>query len=128
MFRIGVLRTAGAVLAAAATCGCAFAPAQASDGATPSDDHDALLFVVAPRSLAAAVEPFIAHKNSTGMSARLAVIETLDRGSGRDDAERVKRAIFAACDKHGARYVLLVGDASHFPVRFRKVAQVPPDS
>jgi len=129
MLRSTDVRVAVVVAAAAAACAFAFSAASASDGApsAPPAGRDASLLVVAPRSLAAAMAPFVAHKTKTGMPARLVVVESLEPKSGRDDAERVKRAIFAAHEQ-GVRYVLLVGDASRFPVRFRKVRQVPADT
>jgi hypothetical protein len=86
------------------------------------------LLVIAPDALAEAMAPLVEHKNRTGMPARLVTIESLDRASGTDDPARVKRAIAAAHEEHGARWVLLVGDASLFPVRFRQVLQVADDA
>jgi hypothetical protein len=128
MIRITGLCAASAMLAAVVACGCGFASAAADDDTAPgaaavarapSTDRDAVLLVVAPRSLADAMAPLVAHKTKTGMPARLVEIESLDHGAGRDDAERVKHAIFESHEKHGTRYVLLAGDASLFPVRFR---------
>jgi hypothetical protein len=69
------------------------------------------------------MEPLVAHKTKTGMPARLIAIESLGHDSGRDDAERVKRAIVDSHEKHGTRYVILAGDASLFPVRFRRARE-----
>lgn len=110
-----------------AACACLLDTAAGSDPPAPPDDA-ARLLVVAPRALAAAMEPLVVRKNATNMPARLVVIETLPKDSGRDDAERVKRAIFDSHERHGTRYVLLAGDASLVPVRFRKVTQVPADA
>jgi hypothetical protein len=120
-------RTGISLLAGVAACACLLDTAAGSDPAGPPDDA-ARLLVVAPRALAAAMEPLVAAKNATNMPARLVVLETLPKDSGRDDAERVKRAIFDAHAQHGTRYVLLAGDASLFPVRFRKVTQIPADA
>ena len=115
------------LFAGIAACACLLDTAAGSDPPAPPDDA-ARLLVIAPRVLAAAMEPLVAAKNATKMPARLVVIETLPKDSGRDDAERVKRAILEAHERHGTRYVLLAGDASLFPVRFRKVTQVPADA
>jgi len=130
MSRTANLRAASAMLAAVAACGIGSARADTADAAAPAPaavqharpaDRAAVLLVVAPRALAASMGPLVAHKTKTGMPARLVVIESLDPGSGRDDAERVKRAIFDSHEKHGTRYVILAGDASLFPVRLRSV-------
>ncbi len=89
--------------------------------AGPLDDGEQhRLLVVAPASLMSSLAPLIAHKNSTGMSAVALELTTVTAHyAGRDDAERLKRAITQAFEYSGTRYILLVGDASVMPTRFR---------
>jgi hypothetical protein len=87
------------------------------------------LLVIAPQSFDAVLRPFIAHKNQSGLPARLVTLESLRASmAGADDPEKVKRAIAQAHQKLGARYVMLVGDASLMPVRYRQVQQVPSEA
>ena len=84
------------------------------------------LLVIAPQSFAEVLQPLIAHKNDTGMPARLVTLESLRVSfPGKDDPEKVKRAIADAHERLGARYVMLVGDASLMPGRYRQVQQIP---
>jgi hypothetical protein len=99
-----------------------------SEPALPAAEPVKLL-VIAPAPFAVVLQPFIAHKSKTGMPARLVTLESL-RGAfpGTDDPEKLKRAIFHAHKREGARYVMLVGDASLMPVRYRQVQQIPKDA
>lgn len=84
-------------------------------------DHAALL-IVAHESFLTDLAPLVAHKRATGVPTLLIDPTSLAAYSGRDDAERVKRAIFEAHHDLGLPYVLLVGDASRVPVRYRRTA------
>jgi hypothetical protein len=66
------------------------------------------------------------HKRQTGLMAYSYELHQLIDGlPGRDDAERLKQAIYAASrDQRDVRYVLLVGDASLIPVRYRRTPQI----
>jgi hypothetical protein len=82
------------------------------------------LLVVAPQVLAEAAQELVDWKNATKMPAAIVTIEALhDSCDGIDDPERIKRGIWQAHVELGVRYVLLVGDATWFPVRFRFEAQ-----
>ena len=89
----------------------------------------AKLLVIAPQLFVGELQPLIAHKNRTGMPAVLVTLESL-RASfpGKDDPEKIKRAIASAREKSGTRYVMFVGDASLMPVRYRQVQQIPKDA
>jgi hypothetical protein len=89
-----------------------------------ADLQPAALLIVAPEVFEAALQPLVDWKNETSMQTALVTVEAL-RGAcdGIDDPERVKRGIWQAHVALGVRYVLLVGDASMFPVRFRFEAQ-----
>jgi hypothetical protein len=77
------------------------------------------LLVIAPEQFLAAVQPLVHHKNSTGMTAAAVSVESCTGFFvGADYPERIKRAIQVAHEALGTRYVMLVGDAAHFPVRF----------
>ncbi len=88
------------------------------------------LLIIAPGEFHPALEDFVAWKRAQGLDARLVPLEDVLRGDGTggadggaeraawDDPEKVKRAIAAAEKEWGARYVLLVGDADRFPIRY----------
>jgi Peptidase family C25 len=98
--------------------------------ASPLDDAgEAHLLVVAPTSLTAAVQPLVAHRNATGTLTRMvSLADCLGHFGGSDDAARLRVAIVYASEYLETRYVLLVGDASMIPVRYRYIAwdDVPP--
>lgn len=89
-----------------------------------ADLPPAALLVVAQQAFGAALQPLVDWKNATSMPAAMVSIESL-RGAcdGIDDPERIKRGIWQAHVNLGVKYVLLVGDASMFPVRYRFEAQ-----
>jgi hypothetical protein len=77
------------------------------------------LLIIAPKEFMAALEPLVAHKNSTGMSTVAVSIDQLTSYfPGVDDPEKVKRGIQYAAERLSTQYVMLVGDAHWFPVRF----------
>jgi Peptidase family C25 len=77
------------------------------------------LFIIAPDEFMAALEPLVAHKNSTGMpTVAVSIAQLTSRFSGVDDPEKIKRGIQYAHEHLGAQYVMLVGDAHWFPIRF----------
>lgn len=82
------------------------------------------LLVVAPQVFEDALQPLLDWKSKTSMPAALATVEALrDACDGFDDPERIKRGIWQAFVDLRVDYVLLVGDASVFPVRYRFEAQ-----
>jgi Peptidase family C25 len=89
-----------------------------------ADLSPAALLVVAPQAFEGALQPLVDWKNATAMPTVLVTTEAL-RGAcdGVDDPERIKRGIWQAHVNLGVKYVLLVGDASVFPVRYRFEAQ-----
>jgi len=102
----------------------------AAPGETPEPLHPVTgivkLLVIAPQSFVDVLQPFIAHKNKTGLPARVLTVESLRASyAGGDDPEKVKSAIAQAHQKLGVQYVMLVGDASLIPVRYRQVQQIP---
>ena len=82
--------------------------------------------VVVPRSLDAAVKPFVEHRRRS-LPVEVAILEKVLAGTpGADDPEKLKRFLYAAWQKRSARYVLLVGDASLLPVRYMVLDRVTP--
>ena len=80
------------------------------------------LLVIAPQQFENALLLLIAHKDVTGMPAFLMTIERLNQYfNGVDDQERIKRCIADAHEKLDVRYVMLVGDSTAIPTRYRFV-------
>jgi len=78
-----------------------------------------LFLIIAPNEFMDALEPLVAHKNSTGMpTIAVSIAQLTSHFSGADDPERVKRGIQYAVEHLGTQYVMLVGDAHWFPVRY----------
>jgi hypothetical protein len=77
------------------------------------------LLIIAPDEFMAALLPLVAHKNSTGMpTLAVSIAELTSRFPGVDDPEKIKRGIQYAHEHLSVQYVMLVGDAHWFPVRF----------
>lgn len=80
------------------------------------------LLVLGKNRFESAIQPFLDHKNQHGISAAFVDIESLKAFPGEDEPAKIKRAIADAYLTRGVRYVMLVGDASLFPVRHRYVS------
>jgi Peptidase family C25 len=77
------------------------------------------LLVLAPNAFMSAVAPLVTHKNATGITAAAVSIEAIAAYyQGGDEPEKIKQGIRFAKESMGTIYVLLVGDAANFPVRF----------
>jgi hypothetical protein len=77
------------------------------------------LLILAPEAFMQALAPLVQHKNNTGMSALAVSVESLSTSFvGADSPEQIKRAIQYAHEKLKTKYVMLVGDAQSFPVRY----------
>jgi hypothetical protein len=89
------------------------------------------LLIVASFAFADLFEAFKASKRSQGIESHLIAFHAnkpgaggvFDDFSGFDDPERIKRAIEYAHRVHRAKYVLLAGDASILPVRWRYIRE-----
>lgn len=78
-----------------------------------AQDH----IVIAPDKFHPALREYVRHKNEQ-LKTELQSLEALIKTQkGADDAEKVKRYLHTRW-KNGAKYVLLVGDADVFPVRY----------
>src|SRR3984885_4837696 len=77
------------------------------------------LLVLAPENFMPALAPLVQHKIQTGMPALAVSVEDITSSfSGVDSPEQIKRAIQYAYEKLSTKYVMLVGDAQNFPVRY----------
>jgi len=100
--------------------GESFSPVVSSSG----DDHYDMV-VIAPGAFSRALQPFVEHKDSHGVSAFVKPVEDIYAAyEGRDRAERVKYFIKDAIEQWNTDYVLLVGGKKgqlfdwHVPVRY----------
>lgn len=79
------------------------------------------LLIIAPDEFMPALQPLVQHKNQTGMPTVAVSISSLKgwpNVQGVDDPETIKKAILWAHENLSTSYVMLVGDAHRFPVRF----------
>jgi hypothetical protein len=77
------------------------------------------LLIIAPAEFMPALQPLVQHKNQIGMPAFAVTISSLTPTfQGADDPETIKQAIRYAHENLSTKYVMLVGDAHWFPVRF----------
>jgi hypothetical protein len=99
-------------------------PAQ-EPASRPASTPLPLLEVLAPAGFVEALAPFVAWKRAHGLRAEVTALEDACKAEGGDDAERVKRWLFERRRREaGLRYVLLVGDADYFPVRYMVLDRV----
>jgi hypothetical protein len=100
------------------------------------------LLVIAPHTFHAAIEEYVAHKRSQ-LPVKVASLEDVVRQTGgADDPEKAKRYIHdvwkecggewrggaAAAPARTRLYVLLVGDADVFPVRYMVLDRITPEA
>src|SRR5262249_42115212 len=79
------------------------------------------LVVIAPRAFHPSLAPYLAHKKKQ-LPVELVALEDVCKGhAGDDDAERVKRFLFARWKDRRIGYVLLVGDIDVMPARYRTI-------
>jgi len=78
------------------------------------------LLIITPAQFKKELEPLVDHKNNHGMSTTLVTLTELydEEFWGRDNPEKIKYFIKNAFDEWGIKYVLLVGDFRHMPVRY----------
>jgi Peptidase family C25/IPT/TIG domain len=78
------------------------------------------LLIIAPNEFMSALQPLVQHKNQSGLGAMAISISSLSPYfKGVDDPETVKHAIQYAHEHLGTQYIMLVGDAQKFPVRYQ---------
>ena len=76
------------------------------------------LLIIAPDSWLNDLQPLVNEKEQHGIKTKLAGLSECLQMNGRDDAEKVKYFIKNAIEQWGIKYVMLVGSASKFPVRY----------
>ncbi len=88
-----------------------------------------MLLIITPAQYLSALTPLKTHKDQTGILTTIITLEDVfaDYTQG-DQAERIKRCIAEYQQKQGIRYVLLVGDADMFPVRYTKTDRAVPEA
>jgi len=85
------------------------------------------LIIIAPDVFMQAVQPLVKHKNKTSMPTIAVSISSLKPFfTGVDDPETIKNAVRYAHENLGTQYVMLVGDATFFPVRYMFIHVPPP--
>lgn len=84
------------------------------------------LLVITPKKFQEALTDYVHHKQQQ-LSVRMEDLETILRESdGADDPERLKRYLYTLWKKQKIEYVLLVGDADVFPVRYMVLDRITP--
>lgn len=77
------------------------------------------LLVLAPEAFMQALAPLVQHKNNTAMPTLAVSVESITSSfAGVDSPEQIKHAIQYAHERLSTKYVMLVGDAQNFPVRY----------
>jgi hypothetical protein len=85
---------------------------------TSFDDNIYDLILISPSEFANNLTKLIEHKNSYNMKTTLVLLENIiEKYPGRDTPEKIKYCIKYAVEKWGIKYVLLVGDIKHIPIR-----------
>jgi nicotinamidase-related amidase len=101
-----------------------FAADHREDTARPMGNRG--LVIVVPRRLEALLKPFVEYRRRS-LPVEVAVLESvLEKYSGVDDPEKLKRFLYSAWKSRKAHYVLLVGDATMVPVRYMVLDRVTP--
>ena len=82
------------------------------------------LLILTPQEYKLPLMLFSSHKDASGMPTLIVTVEDIGSNAayaaGRDIQEKIKLAIDALRKAHGIRYVMLVGDADKFPVRYTR--------
>ena len=84
------------------------------------------LLVIAPSAFHPALQEFVAHKQRLLPTELRSLESILQKSSGADDPEKLKRRLCAEWRERSLGYVLLVGDVDVLPVRFMALDRVTP--
>jgi hypothetical protein len=77
------------------------------------------MIVISPRAFGVTLTNFLNLKRSRGQPVEWVALEdVLQKSSGADDPERIKRYLYKEWRERKAGYALLVGDVDTFPVRY----------
>lgn len=80
------------------------------------------LLIIAPEEYAGMLNGFALHKNLLGLKTVLVTLEeAIANPNGSNDAAKLKHFISEHVREHGTRFVLGIGDANVFPVRYADV-------
>lgn len=113
-----------------ATCLFSFqalgADEQKGDARQPAAHNHKKLLVISAGQFHQALHEFVEHKRKQLPTELVSLEAVLRDTAGCDDPERVKRFLYAQWKEHDAGYVLLVGDADVFPVRYMVLDRVTP--
>jgi hypothetical protein len=82
--------------------------------------------VIAPEKLQPALKDFIAYKNQVLPTEGRSLESIVQKASGVDDPEKLKRFLYEEWRQKGLGYVLLVGDVDVMPVRYMALDRVTP--
>jgi hypothetical protein len=86
------------------------------------------LLVIAPTALHPGLQEFITHKQTLLPTELLSLESILQKTSGTDDPEKLKRFLYDEWRGRGLGYALLVGDVDVLPVRFMVLDRVTPEA
>ena len=79
------------------------------------------LLIITPQEFLDAVKPLSDHKFDVGITNLVITLEHIyEVFTGRDEAEKVKRCLYLFAKNNNVKYVMLIGDADKFPVRYVK--------
>ncbi len=87
----------------------------------PESRDSAALLIIGPEEFLSAtcVDEFVAHKLNAGIDTMTLSMEYIQENeTGRDEAEKIKKAIETSYYGNDIRYVLLLGDVDRIPVRY----------
>jgi len=90
-------------------------------------DYD--LLIIAPSEFADELAPLKAFKDATGRPTVIVSLESIYANTaydGYDTAEEIKKCIADYEDTHNVKYVLLVGDVDHLPMRYFYLKRMVP--
>lgn len=86
-----------------------------------------MLLIITPEAFAAPLKELQEHKTRTGLPTRVVTLESIySKGFAGDEAEQVKRCIVNHYRDSLCRFVMLVGDADIFPVRYTSTDRADP--
>jgi len=98
----------------------------AGNAAASASSNPKRLLIVAPQSLAAALEDFVVYKRTRLPTDFVSLEQILKASQGVDDPEKLKRYLYNQWRNHQLGYALLVGDVDLMPVRFMVLDRVTP--
>ena len=81
-----------------------------------NNDYD--MVIIIPQKFSTCIKPLIDHKKNVGISTFFKTTEEIYKEyNGRDNPEKIKFFIKDAIEEYGIKYVFLIGDIYHVPMR-----------